>query len=345
LVLAAVTLLAVVAIGCGSGDDGDDGEASEPAAQIRTVAADELALEASPSEEYTIAVVLGARTGPWEEAEARGAEAAGEELGVDVQIDAPAEWDGAQQAEVVSSVLPTDPDFLVVQPADAEVLIPPLEAFDQAGIAMVTIDTVIGDGAYQTGGPGSFPLSFVGSNNFAGGVLGCRTLAKAIGEEGKVYIQDNTPGASSTVDRTQGCLSVLEKYPDIEYVGKQFGAEDAAKAQAQTETVMQQHPDLAGIFANAGFVSEGAANAVRTQGKEDEIEVVMFDATPSNIELLKQGIPYAVIAQRPELMGELGVRLAVASLEGEALPTVVDTGMVAITQENMDEVGVDELTY
>jgi ribose transport system substrate-binding protein len=351
--LVVVAAIAVIGVGCGDDDDNGSGEDGGAAAetsttqQAETVAADDLQLTATKaSEPHTISVVLGARTGPWEEAEKRGAEKAGEELGVNVEVDAPPEWDGTQQAEVVNGVLPTNPDFMVVQPADAEVLIPPLEAIDQAGIKMVTIDTVIGDGNYQSGERGSFPLTFIGSNNLEGGKLGCETLVKAIGGKGKVYIQDNTPGASSTVDRTKGCQSVLERYPDIEFVGKQFGAEDAAKAQAQTETIMQKHPDLAGIFANAGFVSEGAANAVRTQGKEDEVKVVMFDATPSNVELLKGGTAYAIIAQRPELMGELGVKLAVEYLEGkESLPTVVDTGMVAITQDNMDKVDVDALTY
>jgi ribose transport system substrate-binding protein len=238
------------------------------------------------------------------------------------------------------------PEFMVVQPADAETMIPPLEAVDAAGVQMVTIDTVIGDGVYQTDEPGAFPLTFVGSNNYSGGVQGCEALVEKLGGKGKVYIQDNTPGASSTEDRTAGCMSVLDENPDIEVVGREFGTEDAAKAQAQTESVMQKHPDLAGIFANAGFVSEGAANAIRTQGKKDDVVAVLFDATPANIELFEAGFAFGVVAQRPQLMGDVGVRLAVEFLEGNTdLPAAVDTGMEVVTQDNVDQVDLEEITY
>jgi ribose transport system substrate-binding protein len=360
--LVMVAAIAIFTVACG--DDDDDGNASnqdtaaaepaaeEPAAEEEAGASEAVMAEdveytvTKASEEHQIAVVLGSRTGPWPEAEMRGANKAADELGVEVDISAPAEWDATQQADVVGTALNKQPAFMVVQPADAETMIPPLDAANQQGIAMVTIDTFIGDGVYGTDEPGAFPLTFVGSNNYDGGVMGCEALAEKIGNKGKVYIQDNTPGASSTADRTKGCMSVLEQHPDIEVVGKQFGEEDPAKAQAQTETIMQKHPDLAGIFANAGFVSEGAANAVRTQGKENDVAVVMFDATPANIDLLKNKTAFGVVAQRPALMGEVGVRLAVEFLEGnEDLPTMVDTGMQVVTQDNIDEVDLAEITY
>ena len=78
-------------------------------------------------------------------------------------------------------------------------LVESLKKAVDAGIPVLTVDTFIGDGHYQTGsGDADFPLSYIASDNILGGEIAARALAKAIGDEGKVYVSNVNPGISTT---------------------------------------------------------------------------------------------------------------------------------------------------
>jgi ribose transport system substrate-binding protein len=73
---------------------------------------------------------------------------------------------------------------------------------------------------------------------------------------------------------------------------------------------------------------------------------VAFDATKVSIEDLKSGINDIVIAQKPWLMGKLGVDLAVSYLEGKKdFPTNIATGFGVITRDNVDDPKIQALIY
>jgi ribose transport system substrate-binding protein len=340
-------------VGCG-GDSTDNGassnsEASTTAAPAgpKRVTSDELKLDTTKaSKPYKVAFVLGASEGTYFAALKRGGEKAAKETGVSLDVQGPPKYDAAQQASVINTILTKQPDFMAVEPVDADLSVAPLKTVNNAGIPIITMDTVIGKGTYGEGGTADFPLSYVGSDNVAAGVAGCKELAKEINGKGEVFIQADLAGDSSLIDRVKGCTQALEKHPDIKVVSKQYANEDAGKAQTQAEAVLQKYPKLAGIYAAATAPSEGTAAALRSSGKSGSVKFVAMDSSAAVIDALQRGDATAVIAQRPQLMGELSVKMGVAALEGQKdLPTFVDTGTDVVTKDNLSQFDLKTLIY
>ena len=99
-------------------------------------------------------------------------------------------------------------------------LVEPLKKADDAGIAVVCVDTFIGNGVFQTGsGDADFPISYVASDNVLGGRMAARALAKAIGEKGKVYVSNVKPGISTTDQREEGFKDEMKNHPGIAGAG------------------------------------------------------------------------------------------------------------------------------
>jgi ribose transport system substrate-binding protein len=276
----------------------------------------------------------------------RGAQQAADRFGNELVVQIPDTWNATVQTPMLEAMVARgDLDFLFLAPVDKEAMIAPLQAANDAGLPLLTNDTYIGDGDYLNG-PITFPLSYIGSDNVLGGEIACDALAAAIGEKGKVYIQNVKPGISTTDQREEGCKKALANYPDIELVGVDYNEDDPSKAQAQTEATLQRVPDLAGIFGTNVFSAQGAGTVVQNQGLGDQVSVVAFDATETAIEMLKATTVDLVIAQKPGDMGYLAMLMAMAYLNGvTSIPKHIPTGYLIITRDNMNDPAVQKFFY
>ena len=300
-----------------------------------------------PSKEYTIALVIGIVGDPFYVSMEKAAKAEAEKLGVNLIVDGPQEYNPVLQTPIIDAMIARgDVDFLLAVPTDTEAMVAPLKRAHDAGLPIITLDTYIGQNTYGGNGPADFPLGYIGSDNFEGGMVSCQQLADLMKGQGKVYIQNVVPGDSSLDGRELGCKAVLAKNPGMELVGVEYNDDDPNKAQAQTGAVLQRETDLGGIFGTNVYAAEGAGKAVKNAGLTGVIKVVAFDATEVSIQDLRDGINDVVIAQKPWLMGQLGVDFAVSYLEGQTdLPTNVATGFGIITRDNVDKPEIQALIY
>ncbi len=276
----------------------------------------------------------------------RGAEQAAADLGVELVVQIPDNWNATVQTPMLDAMVARgDLNFLFLAPVDKEAMIAPLQKANDAGLPLLTVDTFIGDGDY-TNGPVTFPLSFIASDNKEGGVIACKALVEAIGGKGKIYIQNVKPGISSTDAREEGCKEAIAGNPDVVLVGVDYNDDDPSKAQAQVEAMLQKEPDLAGIFGTNVFSAQGAGQVVANKGLSGKVKVVAFDATETAVEMLKAGTVDMVIAQKPSDMGYLAVEMAVAYLDGvTSVPKHIPTGYQIITRDNMDDPAVQAFFY
>jgi ribose transport system substrate-binding protein len=276
----------------------------------------------------------------------RGASQAAADLGVELVAQIPDNWNATVQTPMLDAMVARgDLDFLFLAPVDKEAMVAPLQKAYDAGLPLLTVDTFIGDGDYA-GGPVTFPLSYVGSDNVEGGRISCNALAEAIGKTGKVYIQNVKPGISTTDQREEGCKEALQNYPDITLVGVDYNDDDPAKAQAQTQAVLQRETDLAGVFGTNVYSAQGAGQAVINAGLSGKVKVVAFDATEFAIEKLRDNTVDMVIAQKPYDMGYFAVEMGVAYLDGvTSIPKRIPTGYQVITRDNVDDPDVARFIY
>ena len=268
-----------------------------------------------------------------------GVEAAAKDLGIEVVTQIPPTWGVEAQTPILDALVARgDLNYIITAPTDKDQMIAPLQAALDSGVKVITVDTFLGDGDYVNG-PVKFPIAYIGSDNVEGGRISARGLAEAIGGKGVVYINSTNPNVSSVEGREQGFAEVMAKeFPDIKVLGPDYNLDDLNKAQQQTSAVLEQNPDLAGVFGTNVFSAQGAGTAVVNAGLGGHVQVVAYDATKDAIELMNQGVVSLVLAQKPFDMGYMAVQFAVADAVGvTSLPRRVETGFAIITKDNVSE--------
>ncbi len=276
----------------------------------------------------------------------KGAQQAAKEEGLTLLFQVPRSWNTIDQVGILKAIIAKKPAVLLISPVDKTQLIQPLREAVEAGIKIITVDTFIGDGQYQTGkGQADFPMSYVASDNLEGGRIAARALAKAIGEKGAVFCENNKPGISSTDQRMEGFMQEMKNYPRITVLKPQYNDNDANKATAHVAAVLARTPELAGIFGVNTFSGKGAAEGVKKAGASGKVKVVVFDAVPGVDKDLKSGLIDIVIAQKPADIGYQGVKLAAQLLRGQAIPAWQATGFVIMDKNNIDQADVRRFIY
>ncbi|HEY0794125.1 MAG TPA: ABC transporter substrate-binding protein [Chthoniobacterales bacterium] len=295
---------------------------------------------------YTVALIPGLTTDPFYITMRRGAQAAADALGVELVFQGAPDFNPVTQVPVLNAVIGRKPNAILIAPTDKNQLVQPLKKAADAGIPVITVDTFIGDGKYQTGaGEADFPFSYIASDNVLGGQIAARALAKAIGDKGKVYVSNVKPGISTTDQREQGFREEMKKHPNITVLDTQFNDDDANKAASQVQSVFARNADLAGVFGANLFSATGSSNGIKQANATGKVRVVAFDAPTAIVNEIKSGNVDIAIAQHPAEIGYFGVVSAVAHLSGQSIPPLIGTGFTVIDKTNVDDPNVKKFVY
>ncbi|TIT97393.1 MAG: sugar ABC transporter substrate-binding protein, partial [Mesorhizobium sp.] len=276
----------------------------------------------------------------------KGAQAAADALGVNLVFQGAPEFNPVTQVPVLDAVIAKKPDAILIAPTDKVQLVEPLRKANDAGIPVITVDTFIGTGTYQTGaGDADFPLAYIASDNVLGGEIAARALATAIGDKGKVYVSNVKPGISTTDQREEGFKKEMAKHPGITVLETQFNDDDANKAASQLQAVFARNPDLVGVFGANLFSALGAANGVKQAGQTGTVKVVAFDAPTSIVDNINTGLVDVAIAQHPAEIGYFGVVSAYAHLTGHSIPVSIGTGFTIMDKSNIADPNISKYLY
>src|SRR5207247_3617661 len=115
-----------------------------------------------------------------------------------------------------------------------QAMIAPLQRENDAGIKVISVDTLISNGDYASG-PVTFPLSYIGTDNVQGGKIAGDALIKAIGNKGGIFIENVKPGISTTDQRQQGCIEAIQATNGaVPLVGYNSNGDSSAVASTHT---------------------------------------------------------------------------------------------------------------
>jgi ribose transport system substrate-binding protein len=260
---------------------------------------------------------------------------------VKLLVDGPAQFSATLQAPIVDAYIAKKVDVMIIAACDKQAMIAPLQRANDAGIKVISVDTFIGNGDY-TSGPVTFPLSYVGSDNVQGGMIAGQALIKAMGNKGGVYIENVTPGISTTDQRQQGCEQAIQATNGaVTLVGSNYDNDSAATASQQVSALLSSNKGskVNGIFGTNLFSAEGAAQAVKNANKQGQIKIANFDAPQEAINDLNNGAVDLVIAQKPSEMGSTAVQYGVYALTGKtsSIKKRFATGYVVIDKTNVND--------
>lgn len=267
-----------------------------------------------------------------------GVAAAAQKFGVEVLWNGPAqETEYDRQVQIVDSMIAQHVDGLAVAATERKVLNRSLDRAAQLGIPVAVFDSGVDSTNY---------LSFIATNNYQGGQMGARELARLVDGQGKVAMVMNIPGSVSTVDRERGFEDVIRsEFPKIEIVARQFSMSDRSKGMAAAENILTAHADLVGIFASSEPSSTGAALALKSRALAGKVKCVGFDASESLIDDLKDGSIQALVVQDAFRMGFEAVKTLVDKLNGITPPKQIDLPARLVSKPDLDKPEIHELLY
>jgi ribose transport system substrate-binding protein len=266
-----------------------------------------------------------------------GAEAAGEKNGCEILWQGPAsEQDINGQIKIIENFTTSGVDGMVVAACSGKDLIDPLRKAKEKGIIIATIDSGIDDP--------DLPITYAATDNVVGGEKAAQELARLVGETGKVTVIPFIKGAESSDEREKGFLDEIRKHPGITVTERiLYSDSDVNKAVTVTENLLTGSPDLAGIFAANEPGVKGALTVVRQRGLAGKVKLVGYDASPDQIQALRDGVVQALVVQDPFKMGYEGVNAVVNAKNGAAVEKRIDTGVAVVTPENIDTPEIQKL--
>jgi len=273
---------------------------------------------------YTIGLCLSTLNNPFFVTLKNGAEKAASDLGVTLIVN-DAQDDPAKQAAAIEDLIQKKVDAILINPTDANAVVPSVLKANKAGIPVITIDRSAAKGDV---------VCHIASDNVAGGRMAGEYLAKLLNYKGNVAELVGIPGTSAARDRGKGFNEVMKKYKDIKIVARQTADFNRAKGMQVFENILQAHPEVQGVFAHNDEMVLGAIAAAEAAGRKDII-FVGFDAIDDAIKAIKEGKLAATVAQQPFEMGKLGVENAVKFLKGEKLPKFIPVPLKLITKDNV----------
>lgn len=240
-------------------------------------------------------------------ADAMKAEATAKDVKLEVAI---ANQDLNKQLADVEDFIVKGVDVIVLSPVDSKGVKAVIEKAQKAGIKVITVD-VPATGVDVT--------SYIGTDNYAGGVKAGELMAKELGDKGKVAIIDY-PTVQSVVNRIDGFKKAIGEHKDIEIVAQQTGI-TRAEALAAAQNMLQANPDIQGIFGFGDDAALAAAVAVKSAGLENQVKVIGFDGMEEARNAVDTNpVMVGVIQQFPGEMGKRAVDTAIDVIAGKEVP-------------------------
>ncbi|MBI1389970.1 MAG: substrate-binding domain-containing protein [bacterium] len=267
-----------------------------------------------------------------------GALAAAKEANAElIWIGPPTETEKDQQVAIVDDLITKRVDGVALAPQDQEALVPAVERVAAAGIPCVIFDSGLSSDKYA---------SFVGTDNYLGGVKAAHEMARLLNNKGGVIIVGAHPGSESNTQRERGFEETLAKeYPDIHVIDKQYGYSDREKSRAVTEDMLTAHPDVDAVFGPNEPCIFGALLALQARRMAGSKTVVGFDSSDELIDAMKTGEVHALILQNPYRMGYMAIQTMIEAIHGETTPKRIDTGVYVATPDNLEEADIQQLLH
>jgi len=259
----------------------------------------------------------------WNEVK-RGAQQAGQELGIDIYYRGPSdERNPDDQKEILKIILQRHCKALVLAPSAPERAVE-VKQFASSGVPTVYIDRDFGN---------SDAIAFVATDNYRAGMLAGQHMVRMLPKQGKVAVFRMQRGVQSTDDREKGFIAIA-KAAGLSIVLDTWVGSNIGDARGHMlERLKTIKSPIDGIFTPNESTTEAALATLETLKLAGKIKLIGFDMTAGFITALRNGTLAATVVQRPFQMGYQGVAIAVGATHGK-MPAKhsIDSGAFLVTQ-------------
>ena len=190
--------------------------------------------------------------------------------GVSVEIRS-AHDDNRRQQEDIQYFIDKKVDLLIVTPNEAAPITPIVEeAFDK-GIPVIVVDRKILSDKYT---------AFMGADNYEIGREVGKYLAAKLGGKGNVVELTGLSGSTPAMERHQGFMSAISRYPNIHLLARADAAWEREPGRIIMDSLLRIYPKIDAVYSHNDRIAPGAFEAAEKLGRAKDIVFVGIDALP-----------------------------------------------------------------
>lgn len=153
---------------------------------------------------------------------------------------------------------------------------------------------------------GSQRQVYIGIDNLAAGRTAAFLLAKTTqNNTGKLAIIAASRNYRAHIERELGFQELIQRdYPQLAFAGTIEGRDDPHQNKQMTLSLLEQYPDLCGIY-NVGGSSEGIALALQQAGRAGQVQLIGHGLSAGTWQMLRDQVMMAVFTQRNQTLFEV----------------------------------------
>ena len=239
--------------------------------------------------------------------------------------------DPSRQVRDAEELLASGIDLLLISPAVPDALDGVIEKAHGRGTPVIVFDRRCTTERFTA----TVEIDDVRNGELAGQSLVDELTRKLGAPRGNVGMIQAALGTGPQIDREQGILSVLARYPDIRVVARAPADFQRARGTAVMQEVLRAHPHLDAVISQDGASMAGAHEAAERAGRAGEMVFVGIDGYNGMLKLIKAG-KVASTALFPAGLGAEALLAGLRVLHGEQVPKRVKLPNIRVTQQNVD---------
>lgn len=297
---------------CGASDEGTDSDG-----------------EATGEEEFRIGLSMNTLNNPFFVDVKDGVEKAAEDNGIEVIV-TDAQNEASKQVQDVENLVTQNLDAIIIDPTDSDAIIAGIEASNEAGIPVITMDREANGGEV---------VAHIGFDAIkSGGIAGDYIISQVKDlENAKIVEIQGIMGTNVAQDRSKGFNDAIGKASNIEKVATQAADFDRSTALDVMENILQANKEIDAVYAANDEMGLGVLEAVEAAGRLDEMVIISTDAIDPALDALKAGKLSATIAEPPFFLGMEALNTTLKHLRGEQVEKKVILDSTLVTEENVDD--------
>lgn len=248
-----------------------------------------------------------------------------------------ADNDIAKQNQDIQDLVSQKISALIVNPVNEDGPSAGIEACNNAGIPVITVDKDVK----------SEHAAWVGRDNQTMGRLCGERLVELLGGEsatGTILEIQGTAGSTTMMQRRDGFHEAVDKIPGLKVVQSSYCDYDRSKAIPATQDLVQGNSDIVAIFGHNDDMAIGAAQVCSEKGLNDVL-VCGVDGLMEAVLQIKEGKYAVTTSNDPVLLAQTAVDVALDILDGKEVPEFTDAGTVVIDSDNVDEYANPDLDF
>lgn len=281
-----------------------------------SAAAQSSGAETDAKGDVMIGLSMNTQTNPFFVSVQQGVKDAAERYGIEI-VATDAQDDPATQAKDIENLIAMKPAAIIVDTCDSDAIIPSIEACNEAGLPVFTMDRRANGGDV---------VAHIGYDAVKSGAMAADYLAKALGEKGKIVELQGIMGSNVAQDRHQGFTEEIKKYPEMKVVQSEVANFDRSTAMSVMENILSANPEIDGLYAANDEMALGAVEAIEAAGRLDEITIIGCDCIDDTIDAMKEGKIEASISEPPYGLGVSILEAAHGYLAGDKVSKTVILG-------------------